>query len=65
MGTIPRKDEGIIRREAVLHRICMMTTLSGAMAAVQGIRSLREKKLEVCSIQEFVALTRAAQPAAR
>ncbi|MFP4351363.1 MAG: carbamoyl-phosphate synthase large subunit [Puniceicoccaceae bacterium] len=60
VGMMPRKDEGVIRREAILHRICMMTTLSGAAAAVQGIRALREKSLEVRSIQEFVKATREA-----
>ena len=58
MGMMPRKDEGVIRREAILHRICIMTTLSGAAAAVQGIRALRGKDVEVRSIQEFVELTR-------
>jgi len=61
VGMMPRKDEGVIRKEAILHRICMMTTLSGAKAAIQGIRSLRDREVEVCSIQEFVALTRASQ----
>jgi len=60
VGMMPRKDEGVIRREAILHRICMMTTLSGAAAAVRGIRALREKTIEVRSIQEFVEQTREA-----
>jgi carbamoyl-phosphate synthase large subunit len=58
IGMMPRKDEGVIRREAILHRICMMTTLSGAAAAVKGIRALSKKDVEVRSIQEFVELTR-------
>tara|TARA_R100000027_G_scaffold40260_1_gene29883 strand:+ start:3782 stop:7027 length:3246 start_codon:yes stop_codon:yes gene_type:complete len=58
VGMTPRKDEGVIRREAILHRICIMTTLSGAAAAVQGIRAQREKEIQVRSIQEFVELTR-------
>lgn len=60
-GMMPRKDEGVIRRSALLHRICMMTTLSGAEAAVQGIRALRERGGEttVLSIQDYVARTRA------
>ncbi|MEM0967041.1 MAG: carbamoyl-phosphate synthase large subunit [Verrucomicrobiota bacterium] len=60
VGMMPRKDEGVIRREAILHRICIMTTLSGAAAAVKGIRSIREKPIEVRSIQEFVEMTRKA-----
>jgi len=58
-GMIPRKDEGLIRREAVLHRICMMTTITGAEAAVQGIRALRTGEVEVCSIQEYQQRARA------
>lgn len=54
-GMIPRKDEGVIRREAILHRICMMTTMSGAAAAVQGIRALRESDVEVLPIQDYQA----------
>ena len=57
VGMMPRKDEGVIRREAILHRICMMTTLSGAAAAVQGIRAMRDKPIGVRSIQEFVRIT--------
>ena len=60
VGMMPRKDEGVIRREAILHQICMMTTLSGAAAAARGIRALREKIIEVRSIQEFVEQTREA-----
>ncbi len=63
IGMMPRKDEGVIRKEAILHRICMMTTLSGAAAAVRGIRALREKTVEVKSIQDFVELTRSSQSA--
>ncbi|MGF1530556.1 MAG: carbamoyl-phosphate synthase large subunit [Puniceicoccaceae bacterium] len=58
MGMIPRKDEGIIRRAALLHRVCIMTTVTGAAAAVKGIRALRLQDPDVKSIQEYVQIAR-------
>ncbi len=58
MGMIPRKDEGIIRRAALLHRVCIMTTVTGAAAAVKGIRALRERTPDVNPIQHFVKIAR-------
>jgi carbamoyl-phosphate synthase large subunit len=52
-GTIPRRDESVIRAEAVKHKICMMTTLKGARAAIMGICSLKKKRVNVYSIQEY------------
>jgi carbamoyl-phosphate synthase large subunit len=52
-GTVPRQNENQIRAEAVKHGICIMTTLSAASAAVDGIKSLREKGYEVRSIQSY------------
>ena len=52
-GTIPRQNENQIRTEAVKHKVCIMTTISAAEAAVDGIKSLREKGFEVCSIQDY------------
>ncbi|MBN2235038.1 MAG: carbamoyl-phosphate synthase large subunit, partial [Opitutales bacterium] len=40
-GMIPRKDDDAIRREAVNRSICIMTTLTSAFAAVDGIRAMR------------------------
>ncbi|MGB0344903.1 MAG: ATP-grasp domain-containing protein, partial [Coraliomargarita sp.] len=59
-GTVPRQNENQIRTEAVKHGICIMTTLSAATAAVEGIKSLREKGYEVRSIQSY---SREANPA--
>ncbi|MGB0184374.1 MAG: carbamoyl-phosphate synthase large subunit, partial [Opitutales bacterium] len=39
-GTVPRQNENLIRSEALKHNICIMTTISAAAAAVDGIRSL-------------------------
>lgn len=52
-GMIPRKDDDAIRREAVNRSICIMTTLTSAFAAVDGIRAMRTKPLEVTTIQEY------------
>ena len=54
-GQIPRKHENAIRTEAVLRNICIMTTMTSAMAAVNGIRSLGEKSLEVRPLQEYAS----------
>ncbi len=52
-GTVPRMNENQIRTQAVKHNVCIMTTISAAMAAVDGIRSLRQKGYEVRSIQSY------------
>ena len=52
-GTIPRQNENQIRTEAVKRKVCIMTTISAAEAAVDGIKSLLEKGFEVCSIQDY------------
>jgi carbamoyl-phosphate synthase large subunit len=44
-------DGSLIRGTAALYGIPIITTLTGAMAAVQGIRALREKPLKVRSLQ--------------
>ena len=54
-GMIPRKDENHIRSVAYANSICIMTTITGAMAAVAGIGSLKEKDFEVRSLQSYVA----------
>ena len=46
-------DEKAIRRAAMHHRIPCITTLSGATAAVHGIRELQREALTVCTLQEY------------
>ncbi|MEK9773070.1 MAG: carbamoyl-phosphate synthase large subunit [Opitutae bacterium] len=53
LGLIPRRDENGIRSEAVLHGVPVITTLGSAFAAVEGIRSIREKKFSVKSLQSY------------
>jgi len=52
-GTVPRQNENEIRTEAVKHNLCIMTTISAASAAVDGIKSIREKGYEIRSIQSY------------
>jgi carbamoyl-phosphate synthase large subunit len=54
-GSIPRKNENTIRTEAVKRNICIMTTITGAKAAVVALQRLRQKTITVRSIQEFTA----------
>jgi carbamoyl-phosphate synthase large subunit len=51
-------DEGAVRKSATQHGVLCVTTLTAAAATVQAIRALREKPLEVASLQEIHAGTR-------
>ena len=52
-GTKPKTDEAVIRKEAWLHQIPCITTISGAYAAIHGIASLKNSGLAVESIQHY------------
>jgi carbamoyl-phosphate synthase large subunit len=52
-GMIPRRDENAIRSAAYAHNICIMTTITGAAAAVDGIRALKEKHVGVKPLQKY------------
>jgi carbamoyl-phosphate synthase large subunit len=52
-GMIPRRDENAIRSAAIAHNVCIMTSITGAQAAVEGIRALREKHVGVRPIQQY------------
>ncbi|MBM3851803.1 MAG: carbamoyl-phosphate synthase large subunit [Verrucomicrobia bacterium] len=52
-GMIPRRDENAIRSAAIAHNVCIMTSITGARAAVEGIRALREKHVGVRPIQQY------------
>src|SRR5215207_8007978 len=52
-GMIPRRDENAIRSAAYAHNVCIMTTITGAAAAVDGIRALKEKHVGVRPIQDY------------
>jgi carbamoyl-phosphate synthase large subunit len=52
-GLVPRRDENAIRSAAYAHSVCIMTTITGAAAAVDGIRALKEKHVGVRPIQKY------------
>ena len=52
-GMIPLRDENKIRTVAIAHNIPIMTTMTGARAALEGIRSLRTLPLEARSLQSY------------
>jgi carbamoyl-phosphate synthase large subunit len=58
-GIGPRADGYEIRTSAVRHGIPCITTLSGILAAIQGIEALRAGAMGVRSLQEFHAEARA------
>jgi carbamoyl-phosphate synthase large subunit len=52
-GQIPRQDENKIRAAAYAHSVCIMTTLTGARAALQGIKALQSEKVGVKPVQAY------------
>jgi carbamoyl-phosphate synthase large subunit len=50
---IPRRDENLIRAAVYAHNVCIMTTITGARAAVEAIRALRTKPVGVRPIQQY------------
>ncbi len=52
-GVGPRSDGYLIRTAAVTHGVPCITTMSGILAAIQGIESLRDGPLTVASLQEL------------
>ena len=53
LGRESHFDEVAIRKAATQHNITCITTLSGATAAVSGIRALQRAALSVKSLQEY------------
>ncbi len=51
----PNTDEGRIRAAAVLHKVPIITTVTGAEAAADAIVSLQQKDWMVKSLQEYYA----------
>jgi len=54
-------DDKAVRRAAMMHAVPCITTITGAAAAVQAIRALRQEGLTVKSLQDYHAP--AAEPA--
>jgi len=53
-GMIPRRDENAIRSAAYAHNVCIMTTITGAHAAVNGIKALKTHSVGVRPIQKYL-----------
>ncbi len=56
-GMVPRRDENVIRSAAYAHNVCIMTTITGAYAALNGIKAIRQKRLTARSLQSFAGNT--------
>jgi len=52
-GMIPRKDENLIRQASYTHNVCIMTTMTGASAALNGIKAMTNKRIGVKPIQAY------------
>jgi carbamoyl-phosphate synthase large subunit len=52
-GMIPRRDENLIRAAAYAHNVCLVTTITGAYAALNGIQALKQKPIGVRPIQSY------------
>ncbi|MFI5328414.1 MAG: ATP-grasp domain-containing protein, partial [Candidatus Rokuibacteriota bacterium] len=48
-------DDGAIRKSATLHGVLVVTTLTAAAATVRAIQALRERALDIVSLQEIHA----------
>ncbi|MBR9974770.1 MAG: carbamoyl phosphate synthase large subunit, partial [Bacteroidetes bacterium] len=53
LGETAREDEYEIGRACIRHKVPVVTTLSGAKAAIRGIRRLLAGRLDVRSLQEI------------
>ena len=53
LGEMSHRDGWAIRTAAIQHQVPCVTTLSGASAAADAIRAIREQKLSVSSLQEI------------
>jgi carbamoyl-phosphate synthase large subunit len=52
-GALAQKDSFSIRQSALQYKIPFTTTISGALAAVRAIETLKKKKVNIKSIQEY------------
>ena len=53
LGKLTQRDDYIIRRTALQHRVPYTTTMSAASAACDAVLALRSRKGAVCSLQEW------------
>jgi carbamoyl-phosphate synthase large subunit len=64
LGKLTQRDDYLMRRAALLHRVPYVTTMSAASAACDAILALRSRRGSVSSLQEWHELARTAAPRA-
>jgi carbamoyl-phosphate synthase large subunit len=64
-GATALADSRSLRRAALLHKVPYYTTLSGAVAAAQGIRAYLGGDLEVCALQNYFEAESSERPKRR
>ncbi len=52
-GMIPRHDENAIRAAAWSNNVCIMTSITGVRASINGIRALKAKLVGVRPLQQY------------
>jgi carbamoyl-phosphate synthase large subunit len=57
LGQQAHEDQVAMRAAAIRHNVPLITTMSAAQAAVNGIRALRQKELKVRSLQKHYEAT--------
>ncbi len=60
LGKLTQQDDYTMRRAALQHGVPYTTTMSAASAACDAIIAMKSRALEVCSLQEWHALAKAA-----
>jgi carbamoyl-phosphate synthase large subunit len=61
LGQQAHADQTAMRAAAIQHDVLLISTLSAAQAAVNGIRALRQKALQVRSLQAHHGVGKSAQ----
>ncbi len=56
VGETAKEDDRILRRTALEYKIPTVTTIAGADATLAAIRALRDSKLTVKAIQDYLAV---------
>jgi carbamoyl-phosphate synthase large subunit len=52
-GKLTKDDETVIRSNALLYNVPLITTIAGAQATVNGIEALKKHQMQVKSLQEY------------
>ena len=52
-GMIPRHDENAIRAAAWSNNVCIMTSITGVRASINGIKAMKAKLVDVRPLQQY------------